>query len=66
MKSHPNSIVRLICAERGKRSAAEVGAIFGMTKNAVIGIWWRHSSKPLNHSETMRRWHANRSKAGAQ
>lgn len=36
-----------ICALKGRKSASEVGADYGVTKNAVIGIWHRAGTPAL-------------------
>lgn len=39
---HPQALISDIIARRGSMSASEIGAVHGLSRNAVIGIWYRH------------------------
>jgi len=47
MKRTPEFYAAII-ALKGKMTASEVGAKFGITRNAVIGIWHRAKSPPIS------------------
>lgn len=45
--TRPPEFYAKIVALKGEKSASEIGAIYGLTRNAVIGIWDRAGAPPL-------------------
>jgi transposase-like protein len=52
-----------IIAMRIKHTAREVGEKFGITRNCVIGIWWRSINQPKLSDEERFKTYENRQAA---
>ena len=46
-----SKFVQEILALKGKKSAAEIAEVFGTTRNAIIGIWYRHQPRKWSAGE---------------